>query len=205
MRKLITVVLLITLFAVNSINFDVAAYSAPTSGIMFGDDLCFEDANGNCITPGGGGGTTTPPSYTLSKGDVVLSDFHIIKSPTRHAGMGINSYDLVEAMSGGVQINTLNSWKTRYNGYSILKVSVYWSSERTAAVDYALDQLGEPYNILASRDDTHQWYCSHLVWKAYKLQGYDIESTWPQQGVGLITPGDLEESPLTYQVDNWDK
>jgi uncharacterized protein YycO len=38
--------------------------------------------------------------------------------------------------------------------------------------------------------------CAHLVWEAFKLYGYDLDS----DGGGLVTPNDIANSPLLEVV-----
>lgn len=46
-----------------------------------------------------------------------------------------------------------------------------------AAVEYAKSKLGKPYNWdFGSKSKTDSFYCSSLAWRAYQMNGYDIDS-----------------------------
>ena len=80
-----------------------------------------------------------------------------------------------------------------YDDIKGLRVSTSYSKKK-GAVSYAQLQLGEPYSLFTTRNSTSSWYCSKLIWAAYKSQGLDLESTFNAM---MITPGDLLESPHT--------
>lgn len=196
MKKILVLVLLITFFASSNTGLQAAKFTGPTvSTFMFNDDLCFDNGDGNCVYPGDP--TPPPPSFQTQKGDIYVRTYSI----PGHAGIAIDSYTLVEAeLADGVNQSPVSDWKTRYNHFVVLRVYSASVTERSSAANYAIAQLGDYYSIFSNRMDTYRWYCSQLVWRSYLEQGYDIESYGWQQGVGLITPGDLIESPLTTQV-----
>ncbi|MBQ9862641.1 MAG: hypothetical protein IJM28_01905, partial [Lachnospiraceae bacterium] len=61
--------------------------------------------------------------------------------------------------------------------------------------------LGKKYSLDFAKDTSSSekdWYCSELVWAAYKNQGIDIEVAG--NGEPGVTPRDLRNSSLTYTV-----
>ncbi len=64
-------------------------------------------------------------------------------------------------------------------------------------VDYAMSQLGKPYNndyIIKSKSDS--FYCSQLIYKSYLSVGLDIDSNnnnWDDHGI--VHPNDIYKSP----------
>lgn len=75
-------------------------------------------------------------------------------------------------------------------------------SGRKAAVEFAVSQLGKAYDLDLQKDtskDEEDWYCSELVWAAYKSAGYDIEQPASFNEPG-VTPRDLATSKVCYTV-----
>lgn len=62
-----------------------------------------------------------------------------------------------------------------------------------AVVSYCAAQAGEPYNLLSSKSNTQEWYCSKLPWKAWQVRtGLDLDAdggywVWP---VDLVNDSD---------------
>ena len=66
---------------------------------------------------------------------------------------------------------------------------------------FAVSQLGKGYRLDLGKNTSgneKDWYCSELVWAAYKNQGVDLETSSGEPGV---TPRDLLNSSLTYSVN----
>lgn len=64
-------------------------------------------------------------------------------------------------------------------------------NERTAAVQYALNQDPDPYGYFSVKSNQDEWYCSKLIWRAYlQATGDDLDHDW---GIWVF-PGDLEYS-----------
>ena len=84
----------------------------------------------------------------------------------------------------------------------IYRVKGATANQKNKAVDFCISQLGKKYFLdLAKNTSKNQkdWYCSELVWAAYKNQGIDIESNdfFNEPGV---TPRDIVNSSNTYKV-----
>lgn len=127
-----------------------------------------------------------PPGSIGGKGDILIA----LDSITDHVGIVKDSYSIIEAHpdTGNVSYRD-NNWTSRYDKIKGLKVSAT-ATQKSGAVKYAELQLGDPYGF-TTRNDTSTWYCSKLVWAAYKGQGIDLE---PHTAM-LITPGDILSSP----------
>lgn len=82
----------------------------------------------------------------------------------------------------------------------ILRVAAS-AKKKAGSVAFAVSQIGKEYyldfkkNTSKSEED---WYCSELVWAAYKSQGMNLETSLGEPGV---TPHDLYNSSLTYNVN----
>ncbi len=66
---------------------------------------------------------------------------------------------------------------------------------RTKARDYCAAQLGEPYDISASKSDESRWYCSKLAWSGYKQRAtVDLDAN----GGFWVAPTDLYNDNDTH-------
>lgn len=123
-------------------------------------------------------------------GDILLA----LDSITDHVAIVKDSYLVIEAHPDTDNVAYReNNYPARYNDIKGLRVKTT-SATKSKAVTYAEGQLGEPYSLFSTRNSTNSWYCSKLVWAAYYYNGLDLESTFT---AGMITPGDLLESPHT--------
>ncbi|WP_051286732.1 YiiX/YebB-like N1pC/P60 family cysteine hydrolase [Paenibacillus taiwanensis] len=112
-----------------------------------------------------------------------------------HAGIVSNVSALtVESFpADGVQKHT-NDWRGRTNVYA-LSVKGASSSNYANAASYAENQVGKSYNwwfINPWRDDA--FYCSQLVWKAWKSQGIDVDYVTIDP---IVTPIEIAKSGNT--------
>ncbi|MBN4050715.1 MAG: hypothetical protein COA82_11230 [Alkaliphilus sp.] len=138
------------------------------------------------------------PGYTGigSKGDILIA----LDSITDHVAIVKDAYIVIEAHpdnpNGGVDYRA-NDWISRYSEIKGLRVSGTSSSEKSEAVSYAENQIGEPYSLATTHWTTDKWYCSKLVWRAWYNQGFDIEGRTYEPRGSHVTPGDILDSPLT--------
>lgn len=123
-----------------------------------------------------------PYPQDIKPGDVIIghhpvSDY-IIPGYWTHAAI-IAYYDantgdwvLVEATFDGVKLSTVSDFLSRYDAVSIVRVRTT-DYVRQYAVYFALNQLGKKYDwgwwTKQVYDD--KYYCSELVWAAYKAAG----------------------------------
>lgn len=75
------------------------------------------------------------------------------------------------------------------------KCSVYYpgmtNTQRDKIVSYMKKQIGKSYQALSSKNNTDSWYCSKLVWKAYKVVlNIDIDDN----GGLIVYPEDILNS-----------
>lgn len=93
----------------------------------------------------------------------------------------LNANDGVRAMYG--------EWSARFNP-RVYQCGVTSTTEAqdAAAARLANSWIGKPYSILSTLETTDTFYCSQLVYQAYRLgAGY----TLPHALLGIITPADL--------------
>jgi uncharacterized protein YycO len=114
-----------------------------------------------------------------------------------HAAIYVGNDQAIDMyISTGVYLTSLDAYHD-YRWAAILRVKAT-KTQKVAAVDYSLKQLGLPFFILAPRNNDGLWYCSKLVWQAYARQGIDLD---PYQDY-WITPDDLQDSPKIQLIAN---
>ncbi|MDZ4217165.1 MAG: YiiX/YebB-like N1pC/P60 family cysteine hydrolase, partial [Candidatus Gracilibacteria bacterium] len=76
---------------------------------------------------------------------------------------------------------------------------------RKRAVEYARQQLGEPYSLLATKWSEDKWYCSLLVYKSYSrtVTGMYLEDYDDLRAGFFVTPEDLIDSPRSKVYFTW--
>lgn len=125
---------------------------------------------------------------------------------TKTDGSGEKYIRLIEAISndyGGVTRSILDDTRVDEKSVTILRVSGATSTNITEAVKFCRGEVGSKYKLDVPAKDTSSnetdWYCSELVWAAYKKQGIDIE-VGGLHGEPGITPHDILNSSKTYIV-----
>jgi uncharacterized protein YycO len=84
----------------------------------------------------------------------------------------------------------------------VLRMAVEDSTVVDKAVDYALKQLGKPYNdnyILKSGEES--FYCTQLIYRSYLSAGLNLDANhldWDDHG--LVLPDDIYKSPYLEVV-----
>jgi uncharacterized protein YycO len=77
----------------------------------------------------------------------------------------------------------------------------YWAY-RNDAIAYARGQDPDPYSAFTSKPNRSDWYCSKLVWRAYKdATGDDLDPDWGY----WVFPTDLEGSGHLISVYHYRK
>lgn len=143
-------------------------------------------------------GTTLPsnadPKYdsynlydTAKKGDIIFEanggfgitgHIAIVEGKYYNAAKDVNYIRIIEAIDVGVVRSCLDDTRVDDKDVTLLRVSSATSDNINAAVDFCISQLGKDYALDFQKDtsaDEEDWYCSELVWAAYKNQGIDIE------------------------------
>lgn len=135
----------------------------------------------------------------LENGDIVVtSSTHISSVRIGHSGLIVDA-----AKNRVLQANVIGSdssyggmgdFTTRIN-FMILSPKVS-SEDKQRAADYAANNLvGIPYHpfagLMTDKNGTDYTQCSHLIWRAYKEIGLDLDSN----GGGMVYPRDIANSP----------
>jgi len=163
---------------------------------------------------GGGSGYSHPYPTGLKPGDIVIGH-----SPTTdpfipgywtHTGI-IAYYDsqqgewmVVEAKASGVVLTPLSEFLQRYDTVAVLRVSTS-DSVRSQAVQFALARLGYGYDYWWPSKHVYgdRYYCSELVWAAYKASGgpdIDENPGWSWTYAYGVAPQEIYDDSDTYVI-----
>ena len=158
------------------------------------------------LISGGNAGTNSISFTSLTDGDIV-----VVTDPnyfTGHAGLfdhshysGILSYAMLSANVdpyNGVQYEKCAKYRLNDRAYALRVPQEY--GHRIAVRDWASRQLGKPYSVLATKTDLSSFYCSKLVWAAYRyVSGVDLDA----DGGFWVWPIDLVNSRYTALIGYW--
>jgi hypothetical protein len=98
----------------------------------------------------------------------------------------------------GVQRESCVKYRTYPEAYGLWVPGVDWLG--ASVRDYCRRQLGEPYNVMSSKSDETQWYCSKLAWAGwYRIASRDIDA----DGGYWVWPVDLVNSRWTSVLGHW--
>lgn len=152
---------------------------------------------------------------TVKKGDIIHETSGGVASLVGHIAVVEGKYwdstyrqyyiRTVEATLPTVTHGVLDDSRYDYRGVDIYYVTDATSTEKRAAVNFIISQLGKPWSLempLLSQcsysSDTESWYCSELAWAAYYNQDINLHgSSIPRH---IYTPAALaSSSELTYR------
>ncbi|QUG81720.1 YiiX/YebB-like N1pC/P60 family cysteine hydrolase [Bacillus subtilis] len=147
---------------------------------------------------GGSSGTKKLP--TSAKGNIYYTNSYTAYYNHGHVGMYSAADKIVESVpSDGVRQIAYNARDVEDN--SIVQTVSVSSSQKTAAADWAVSKVGDPYsfNFVNNRNTGHDGAknCSKLLWSAFLLKaGIDIDSNG---GLGVY-PRDITSSSYTTTI-----
>ncbi|AYK68143.1 hypothetical protein D9C11_10850 [Bacillus subtilis subsp. subtilis] len=147
---------------------------------------------------GGSSGTKKLP--TSAKGNIYYTNSYTAYYNHGHVGMYSAADKIVESVPGdGVRQIAYNARDVEDN--SIVQTVSVTSSQKTAAADWAVSKVGDPYsfNFVNNRNTGHDGAknCSKLLWSAFLLKaGIDIDSNG---GLGVY-PRDITSSSYTTTI-----
>lgn len=155
-------------------------------------------------------GTSLPqvPNYsrynllsTVKKGDIIYEanggggftgHIAIVEGVYFNTFYGVKYIRLIEAIQPGVRRSVLDDERVVDKGVTILRTNAS-SRVINKVVNFCIKQLGKDYAYDAAKNTSENektWYCSELIWAAYKNQGIDLETTgWPNEPG--VTPRDI--------------
>lgn len=130
-----------------------------------------------------------------------------IVSDTDHASDYGNYVQTIEAVGSGVRYGVLDDTRMVNFGVVILRVVGATESDRRTAIYFAQGQIGKPYELNTFRlnmaYNSSMWYCSEMVYAAYKYTGIDIGVKKDASGRNIYLdkgclPADIYNSYNTY-------
>jgi hypothetical protein len=153
---------------------------------------------------GNGDGYNNITFNSFDNGDIVV----VLGTATGHAGVfdrafysSLNSYAVLSANTSprkGVQREMCSKYRTYPEAYGLWVPGADWFG--TSVRDFCRRQLGKPYNIMASKSDDSQWYCSKLAWAGwYRITSRDLDA----DGGYWVWPVDLVNSRWTAVLGHW--
>lgn len=109
---------------------------------------------------------------------------------------------IIEAIDKGVKRGILDDVRMYEKAVTIYRVKGAKKSDRKKAVKFCKSQLGKKYRLDFKKNTSKNqkdWYCSELVWAAYKNQGINIETTGINEPG--ITPRDISRSSKVKKIE----
>lgn len=155
----------------------------------------FEEANNAPIVPDKGTEVTTygiSGSWSWRDGVICVSDSYTSFLNHGHAGIVAAApyyYATIEANPGSGVQPIYGDWPSRYAPriYQAGVIATSEAQDQQAAIK-AASFIGKKYSITSTLNSTSSFYCSQLVYQAYRL-GAGV--TLPHGLPGIITPSDL--------------
>ncbi|ADV65541.1 YiiX/YebB-like N1pC/P60 family cysteine hydrolase [Desulfurococcus mucosus] len=159
---------------------------------------------------------THPYPSGIRPGDIVIGHSpdltsKLIPGYWSHVGMVVwfdsarGDWIVVESLpDGGVQLNPLKSFLSRYDTVAVLRVATT-DYIRSRAVAFALSQLGKPYDwgLYTKQVYGSSYYCSELVWASYKaVGGPDIDANpgFSLKYLYAVAPQEIYDDGDTYII-----
>jgi len=138
----------------------------------------------------------------------VISDTTIPGGTWTHVAIYVGNGQIVEAWSPSVRKVPATILQTASDA-AIYRVETS-GAVKQAAVEFAVRQLGKPYdyswtNLWSGTKDVDgdSWYCSELIWAAYRISGVELDSE--RLSRRHVVPTELTEtgnvSPVSEQPD----
>ncbi|MDO4540725.1 MAG: YiiX/YebB-like N1pC/P60 family cysteine hydrolase [Syntrophomonadaceae bacterium] len=115
------------------------------------------------------------PDIELLPGDILLGGYLACSyGRYTHAALYVGEGEVIEAyMDLGVVQQSMNHFRN-YDYYAILRPKV-GDEVKTAAIQYAASKCGQLFYPLAFNRDERYWNCTKIIWKAYEVQGADMD------------------------------
>lgn len=142
---------------------------------------------------------------TVKKGDIIFEanggfgitgHIAIVEGLYYNKAKDVTYIRIVEAIDDGVVRSCLDDTRVDDKDVTIYRVSDATTTNKDDAVSFCVGELGSSYNLDFAKDTSSSetdWYCSELVWAAYKNEGINIETTATINEPG-VTPRDISRS-----------
>lgn len=123
----------------------------------------------------------------------------------------IESYSDSNPSANGVTRGILCPERFNYGTSALLRVKNATEAQINGAVSFAINQLGDGYNLSdamgapfgtgkkhTDSDSKNSWYCSELVWAAYHEQGIELDIDDNDNGGSFVFPTEIRDSENTF-------
>ncbi|MCX2829682.1 MULTISPECIES: YiiX/YebB-like N1pC/P60 family cysteine hydrolase [Bacillus] len=134
------------------------------------------------------------------KGDILVSmKAKTYGLPHGHAAiLSTTPHYVIEALpSPGVVHQSASKYWSTVDDEGQYYVKGASNSAYLNAVSYAKNQIGEPYKLKTSLNNTSEWYCSKLVYKAWLNAGYHVGTL--DAYLGVVLPGSIKSDMDTVK------
>ena len=115
------------------------------------------------------------PPLILRRGGLLFEGFALCRKilPIKLLSRG---WGCLAQSKDGVQLYRYGHWKEDYAGRAWrIRTNGPAAEKYAKAGSWAEAQINKPYNLnFLNKFDTSRFYCSQLVWWAWKVQGFDI-------------------------------
>ncbi len=159
-------------------------YHPYPTGIVPGDIVIGHNSLSSIIIPG----------YWTHTGIIAYYDY------------SANDWVVVEAWDNPSEVRLvyLSDFLKRYDTVAVLRVATS-NSVRQAAVQFALQQLGKPYDWHWYSKHVYgdSYYCSELVWASYMAAGgpdIDANPGWSWKYLNGVAPQEIYDDSDTYVI-----
>lgn len=99
-------------------------------------------------------------------------------------------FNTVEAFPDTGVKHHFGDWYRKDSDVYLYGVTQSSGTKRANVAQYAHNMVGKKYSLTAKKEDERTFYCSKLVWLAWKKQGVDLDDN----GGFFVTPADLANS-----------
>ncbi len=165
--------------------FQNAECSLDYTGIKKGDILLMVTHHPSCMALDG---TNTLHHALICIADPADNDDKVFITANGNYGEFVDYYSLQEARASVDKAVVLRLYQADSNVID-------------KAVQYAIEQIGKPYNMTELKYDSSSFYCSQLVWQAYFQAGVNLDSNdSAYNDYGIVLPSDIFLSPYLYLV-----
>ncbi|MBO4626835.1 MAG: hypothetical protein J5645_02505 [Lachnospiraceae bacterium] len=153
--------------------------------------------NGDIIYEAGGGGGYTGHIAVVHK-FITQTIYDYSRGP-----YVVTQIQLIEAIEQGVCYGLLDDTRCDKKGVTILRSKQLTNSLWSSIRNFLEKQIGKKYSLVLFRrntsEDSSSWYCSELVWAAYKSVGIDLEKTGSSEPG--VTPHDINENTSLTRIN----
>lgn len=117
---------------------------------------------------------------TIQRGDLILGGCQhrfsslVINAPFTHTMLCLGDKRIVHSTSHGVNVSDFRELIQDYDAIMVLRLKKMHEDKMDKAIEYALSQVGKPYDFDFKYNNDDSFYCSQLVCYAFLHAGIDF-------------------------------